>query len=816
MVSNPSGGLRIRTALSVLLTFLWLLTLGAEPATAFFSGRTFDDRRQAYINDQGRKWERYFPGMIRMPLWAWLETTLEAKRQGLPQSQWDSWKPYSWTDPATGVEKPRSQLISQAIEFHLNEGWAPGAFDGSVPVPRLYFQYYADPATRVISDADGAKLLEYLVYLAPGPDQPTALWCAVANWHFPTLVLAYLGASKLGTQEKTYYPSPDSQYRCPPSFSYNGHSYTGGNYYDSKTILRDYLEFEMDNLLRGGEEEDLSPAAYYTFQIHSMALLYDFAPDETIRHKAKMLLDWLVFHYSVGISANHLAGGHGRHYSEFEWGGQDSFPVGILFNLSPDPMTRWSSYTDLYVSAYRPPQYAIDFFESINSGARTETDDYYRIIRGHNAALGDRYDYITPNYNLGGTLLGTHWELNIQGGDKPFKVFFCADHPAEVDKACNSGETPYRLHYLFELGQNGSQHRNALLYEGYGGFIHEVLEGQSWDDASNESGWEFRRKGDVAVAMRIAGSNGGALEVATLGVDYPDYSSFRNAVISHASISAFVFTTSKGLRIGKGYIDYGADYTRLPFDRLEVWEGHVGQNDERKVVDWQSNVMTVAKNGRTCTYDFNAWTFTGDGCDGGAPPDTTFADVPSSHWARAEIEALYQGGYVVGCSTSPRKFCPGDFMIRAESAVFVARGVHGGSFTPAQPASTPYADVPLSEWFSKWAKQLWDDGLTAGCGVAPLIFCPSLGHTRAEGAVFFLRMKNGRDYQPPAPSQSHYTDVALSAWYADWVEAAYQDGLTQECEAPQQREDRSYRPEDGLTRAEAACMMAKAKGLSSR
>ena len=153
-------------------------------------------------------------------------------------------------------------------------------------------------------------------------------------------------------------------------------------------------------------------------------------------------------------------------------------------------------------------------------------------------------------------------------------------------------------------------------------------------------------------------------------------------------------------------------------------------------------------------------------------------------------------------------------MTRAESAVLVVRGVHGAGFVPSTPSASVFADVPLSEWYAKWAEQLWQDRFTSGCNTAPLMFCPLRLHTRAEGAVFFGRMLHGADFLPPTPSFSPYADVPLSEWYAKWVVAAYGDGLTSECEAPSDRGDPFYRPADGLSRAEAACMMAKAKGLA--
>ncbi|HKZ54032.1 MAG TPA: right-handed parallel beta-helix repeat-containing protein [Anaerolineales bacterium] len=205
-------------------------------------------------------------------------------------------------------------------------------------------------------------------------------------------------------------------------------------------------------------------------------------------------------------------------------------------------------------------------------------------------------------------------------------------------------------------------------------------------------------------------------------------------------------------------------------------------------------------------YDIGAYEFQ----QGDAP---TFADVPSTYWAYPYVEALFQGGYVAGCSDSPRRFCPDDGLSRAEAAVFVERGVHGGGFLPPEPGSSAFSDVALGNWYVKWVHQLWLDGSTVGCAVDPLLFCPLQVHTRAEGAVFFVRMLRGKDYLPPEPTRIPYQDVAHGTWYLKWVAAADAEGLTRDCEDPSQRTDQNYRPSEPLTRAEAACMMARAKGL---
>ena len=200
-------------------------------------------------------------------------------------------------------------------------------------------------------------------------------------------------------------------------------------------------------------------------------------------------------------------------------------------------------------------------------------------------------------------------------------------------------------------------------------------------------------------------------------------------------------------------------------------------------------------------YDIGAYEF--------GAPTPTFVDVPFDHWAHDEIEVLYQEGYVAGCSVDPLMYCPDQIMTRAESAVFVERGVHGAEYLPVQPSEQIFADVPLHEWFAKWATALWEDGYTEGCGTDPLMYCPLQEHTRAEGCVFFLRMMHGVDYVPPDP-EGIFMDVPLDWWGTKWVEAAYSAGLIPACETDPELK---FCPEDPLDRAMGATMMVQAKGL---
>jgi hypothetical protein len=148
-------------------------------------------------------------------------------------------------------------------------------------------------------------------------------------------------------------------------------------------------------------------------------------------------------------------------------------------------------------------------------------------------------------------------------------------------------------------------------------------------------------------------------------------------------------------------------------------------------------------------------------------------------------------------------------MTRGEGAVFVERGLHGAGYMPDEPAEQIFADVPIDIWYAKWASALWDDGYTVGCGTDPLIYCPELYHTRAEGCVFYLRMLHGYDYLPPDPTEQIFADVALDVWYAKWVYDAYDAELILPC---QTEPELLFCPDDDLIRDMAAYMMVQAKG----
>ncbi len=120
------------------------------------------------------------------------------------------------------------------------------------------------------------------------------------------------------------------------------------------------------------------------------------------------------------------------------------------------------------------------------------------------------------------------------------------------------------------------------------------------------------------------------------------------------------------------------------------------------------------------------------------PASGLFGDVPTAHWAAAWIEQLYADGITKGCSAAPLLYCPESPVTRAEMAVFLMRAVKGPAYSPP-PAAGIFADVPVDHWAADWIEALYAEGITTGCAVSPLAYCPEDPVTRAQMAVFLVR-----------------------------------------------------------------------------
>lgn len=118
-------------------------------------------------------------------------------------------------------------------------------------------------------------------------------------------------------------------------------------------------------------------------------------------------------------------------------------------------------------------------------------------------------------------------------------------------------------------------------------------------------------------------------------------------------------------------------------------------------------------------------------------------------------------------------------------------------------ATGVFADLPDDAWSKPYAEALYAAGITSGCQQSPLLFCPTCVLDRATLAVFVARAMG---LAPVAETQ--FTDVPADAWYAGYVQALANAGVTQGCGTG------LFCPERLATRYEAAALVARGSGLA--
>jgi hypothetical protein len=141
-------------------------------------------------------------------------------------------------------------------------------------------------------------------------------------------------------------------------------------------------------------------------------------------------------------------------------------------------------------------------------------------------------------------------------------------------------------------------------------------------------------------------------------------------------------------------------------------------------------------------------------------------------------------------------------------AVFLLRGEHGSNYTPPS-ATGIFEDVPVNYWAASWIEQLYAEGITNGCSVSPLLYCPTSSVTRSQMAIFLLKAKHGSSYTPP-PETGIFDDVSSNYWAVQWIEQLYSEGITGGCSAS----PLLYCPDGAVTRDQMAVFLTRTYNLT--
>lgn len=136
-------------------------------------------------------------------------------------------------------------------------------------------------------------------------------------------------------------------------------------------------------------------------------------------------------------------------------------------------------------------------------------------------------------------------------------------------------------------------------------------------------------------------------------------------------------------------------------------------------------------------------------------------------------------GWESSYGLNPNQSADGNGDADGDGYTNVEEHINGTDPTGGAP-TTIFADVPGTHWAREWIERLYASGLTGGCAVNPLRYCPEVSITRAEIAVFLERAVHGVNFMPPTDVPITFGDTA-GHWARYWIEALVADGFSSGC-----------------------------------
>lgn len=379
---------------------------------------------------------------------------------------------------------------------------------------------------------------------------------------------------------------------------FDGVKYQRGKKYNTYELTRAWFYWWMERYISGGYiHGELFSEVYGHHFLVALVMLADarLNQDATMRQRAAMAADFMLFEYGINANNHHLAAPLGRTYMMNHITGQDNFwPFAPYFGYMQP--THYGNSSVYFCLDYRLP-------EDLRQLCAMPAGSGFREI--FSSVQGGRYVYATNTFTLGSDP-GQSWMLEINSNDPgPFPQsrpgmgfrLWLNNNRNDLDPASCSGEC------YAEMGMMGFHYRDAVFVALSGGVLHEALTRNKWDsvEGNYNNGWRFSVENNVAVGIRIE-ADAAAVEVSRLGVDEADLAAFKTAVQGKAKIAGNTYTTRRGDKI--------ENRNDLVFVNGKAF----AQNMPRmRVVDGSGNELAATTSAGvfrlgSAVYDFKAWT----------------------------------------------------------------------------------------------------------------------------------------------------------------------------------------------------------------
>jgi len=195
-----------------------------------------------------------------------------------------------------------------------------------------------------------------------------------------------------------------------------------------------------------------------------------------------------------------------------------------------------------------------------------------------------------------------------------------------------------------------------------------------------------------------------------------------------------------------------------------------------------------------------------------APASAAYRDVPTSHWAAADIQYVSERGLFKG--TGGDTFSPFEKMSRAMLATVLYR--YAGS--PAVSAATPYADVTAGAWYMPGVAWAYQNSIFPSVNLSRTMLYPNEDVRRAEFCVMlynFAKSLGRATVDPAAMERAPFTDVEWERFTMAGFGPIYNEaseamlGWAWPMGIMNGTTDTTINPLGSITRAEVSTMLAR-------
>ncbi|MBM7703980.1 phosphodiester glycosidase family protein [Metabacillus iocasae] len=173
-----------------------------------------------------------------------------------------------------------------------------------------------------------------------------------------------------------------------------------------------------------------------------------------------------------------------------------------------------------------------------------------------------------------------------------------------------------------------------------------------------------------------------------------------------------------------------------------------------------------------------------------APVNTSFKDVPSTHWAYKEIGDLVQQGVITGYEG--QIFKPENSLTRMHAALLLAKALKLDTSTPVNPN---YHDVPTTHMYYNVIATVANKGIMTGKGKGT--FDPTGTLSRAQMSAILTRA-----YKLTGTITKDFNDVPATHWAYKDISALAANKVTVGYES-----DHTFRPEQAVSRAQFSAFL---------